>query len=405
MRPLTRSHPLHPVVPTRRGFMGVAIAASWGWAGRIWACVSAASSYRDRHDRPDLVIDSQGNTRALRNRDEWNERRQRIREAMQQVMGPLPVEGPCRQGPLNTTILQREEVEHDGIPIRRTLLTYAPDPGPAGDSKPVAVPAWLLEPLDCQDRSKPTRRPAMLALHQTIRIGKDEPVGLGDHPNRRYGVELAARGFVVLAPDYPGFGAHRVDPYALGYVSATMKAIRDNLRGVDLLTALDSVDPARIGAIGHSLGGHNALFTAVFDERLAATVTSCGFTSFPRYKNGDLSGWSHQGYMPRIRTVHHLDPARMPFDFPEVVAAVAPRGLFVSAPLHDDNFDVQGVKDCLEAARPIFKLWDAPEALVAEFPDTGHDFPPATRQRAYQWLEQRLAARSSIQPIKSNPAE
>ncbi len=36
----------------------------------------------------------------------------------------------------------------------------------------------------------------------------------------------------------------------------------------------------RIGVIGHSLGGHNAIFTATFDERLKAVVTSCGFTGF-----------------------------------------------------------------------------------------------------------------------------
>ena len=378
-----------PVVTTRRAFLGAI--ASLSYAGLVRAAIFPTPG--DRHDRPDLVVEAQGTTRPLRNRDEWNERRQRIREAMQEVMGPLPLEGPCRQGPLDVTILEREEIEHAGTQIRRTLLTYAPDPGPAGDSKPVAVPAWLLEPIDREGRARPIRRPAVLALHQTTRIGKDEPVGLGDNPNRRYGIELAARGFVVLAPDYPGFGEHRVDPYALGYVSASMKAIRDNLRGVDLLNTLATVYPKSIGAIGHSLGGHNALFTAVFDERIAATVTSCGFTSFPRYKMGNLAGWSHQGYMPRIRAVYNLDPARMPFDFPEVIAALAPRSLFVAAPLRDDNFDVQGVRDCLEAARPVFKLLNASNNLVAEFPDAGHDFPPETRQRAFGWLEQTLPIR------------
>ena len=31
------------------------------------------------------------------------------------------------------------------------------------------------------------------------------------------------------------------------------------------------------GALGHSLGGHNAIFTAVFDPRLKVVVSSCGF--------------------------------------------------------------------------------------------------------------------------------
>ena len=42
-------------------------------------------------------------------------------------------------------------------------------------------------------------------------------------------------------------------------------------------------------------------------------------------KNGKLKGWTSPRYMPRIETVYALQPARVPFDFPEVVAALAPR--------------------------------------------------------------------------------
>src|SRR5690606_31082300 len=111
-----------------------------------------------------------------------------------------------------------------------------------------------------------------LCLHQTVAIGKDEPVGLGNRPTLQYAKELAERGYVALAPDYPNFGEHKVDPYALGYASASMKAIWDNMRGVDLLISLPEVDPERIAAIGHSLGGHNAIYTGVFDDRIRAVV-------------------------------------------------------------------------------------------------------------------------------------
>ena len=39
-----------------------------------------------------------------------------------------------------------------------------------------------------------------------------------------------------------------------------MKAIWNNIRAIDVLEAMPEVDRDRIGAIGHSLGGHNALF-------------------------------------------------------------------------------------------------------------------------------------------------
>jgi len=40
----------------------------------------------------------------------------------------------------------------------------------------------------------------------------------------------------------------------------------------------------------HSLGGHNTLVLAAFDERVKAMVTSCGFTSMRKYDNGNLAG-------------------------------------------------------------------------------------------------------------------
>src|SRR5207253_9118348 len=95
-----------------------------------------------------------------------------------------------------------------------------------------------------------------------------------------YGVDLAERGFVVLAPAYPLMAQYQPDLKALGYQSGTMKAIWDNIRGLDLLDSLPSVRKGKYGAIGHSLGGHNAIYTAVFDERIKVIVSSCGFDSF-----------------------------------------------------------------------------------------------------------------------------
>jgi dienelactone hydrolase len=220
-------------------------------------------------------------------------------------------------------------------------------------------------------------------------MGKREPVGFGNR-NLSYAAELAERGFVTLVPDYPNFGDYKVDPYAMGYASTTMKGIWNHQRAVDLLQSLPEVDPGRIGAIGHSLGGHNAIFVAVYDPRIKAIVSSCGFNAFPKYRKGNLTGWSHQGYMPRIAERYGADPSRMPFDFPDLVRALAPRPVFINAPLGDSNFDVSGVKDCVEAARPLYALLGAAEALIAVHPDCGHDFPPEVREQAYRFLQKAL---------------
>ncbi|MFM8413142.1 MAG: alpha/beta hydrolase, partial [Planctomycetota bacterium] len=214
-------------------------------------------------------------------------------------------------------------------------------------------------------------------------VGLGGPKGL---PNRNYGEELALRGHVTIAPYYPFMGGYTPDLKSLGYESGTMKAIWDNVCAVDLLQGLPGVDPDRIAVIGHSLGGHNAIFTAVFDERLRAVVSSCGFTPFRHYRRGDLTGWTSPRYMPRIASDFGCDPARMPFDFPELIAALAPRGLFVNAPLHDDNFDCDGVKEAVAAARPAYAARQAEGRLVVHHPDCGHDFPPAQREAAYGFL-------------------
>jgi len=58
--------------------------------------------------------------------------------------------------------------------------------------------------------------------------------------------------------------------------------------------------------------------------------------------------------MPLIAGVYHNSPDEMPFDFTEIVAAIAPRGFFTSSPLHDDNFDVGGVREGLAVASPVY---------------------------------------------------
>jgi pimeloyl-ACP methyl ester carboxylesterase len=298
--------------------------------------------------------------------DELSARRRHAIEAMQQVMGSLP-----KTVPASLDVLVSEETVLAGI-VRRKI-TFA-----SGDGD--RVPAYLFLP-----DGRKGRAPAVLCLHQTTDLGMAEPAGLGGKPNLRYALELAQKGFVTLAPDYPGFGEYRIDVYAMGYASATMKGIRNHMRAVDLLVSLPEVNPLRIGVIGHSLGGHNALFLAAFDPRVSAVVSSCGFTSFRKYYGGDLTGWSHKGYMPRIATVYGKSPERMPFDFPDVLAAIAPRPVFINAPLRDANFDSSGVDDCVLAVKGLYG-----ERLIVVHPACEHDFPPEIRAQAYAFLERSL---------------
>jgi dienelactone hydrolase len=325
-------------------------------------------------DKKDLLVlrDVRGKERPVRTAADWARRREHILAGMRLVMGPLPADAD--KVPLAVQSGEETPTAH----YVRKKITFAVEKGDR-------VPAWLLVP-----RGAKGKLPAVLCLHQTVAVGKDEPAGLGKRENLRYAHHLAERGYVTLAPDYPSFGEYPYDFARSHFASGSMKAVWNNLRAVDVLASLPEVDAQRIGCIGHSLGGHNAMFTAVFDTRLKAIVSSCGFTSFPKYYNGNLTGWTSPRYMPRIASVYGSKPEKMPFDFPEVVAALAPRAFLACAPVGDDNFEVSGVKDCIAAARPVYELLGASEKLAAFYPDCKHDFPPEARKGAYEWLDRWL---------------
>src|SRR4030095_12197036 len=102
---------------------------------------------------------------AIRNRDSWRLQRDRILAGMQLVMGELPKTTGLALG------IVKLESEEKPVFTRRKI-TYLSE---RGDD----VPAYLLIPKTLKRRA-----PAMLCLHQTIKVGKDEPEALEGAPTR-----------------------------------------------------------------------------------------------------------------------------------------------------------------------------------------------------------------------------
>ncbi|MGC1272552.1 MAG: alpha/beta fold hydrolase, partial [Planctomycetaceae bacterium] len=302
--------------------------------------------------------------------------REQTLKNFERVAGPFPQ--PESPVPLDVKVLGEERLEN-GV-VRRKIAYHT-------DSNDATISAYLLLP----DMTPGEKRPAVLVCHSTQAAGKLQPAGLADVPDKHIALHLAKRGYVAIAPDYPSFGeAKDYDFTADNYQSGAMKAIYDNIRSVDLLCSLPEVDDDRIGAIGHSLGGHTVIFAAVYDERIDAVVSNCGFTRFHRYYGGDLTGWTSERYFPRIASEFDKNPDKMPFDFPDLIAALAPRAFLASSPLHDDNFDVRGVKETIAAARPAYERLGAADKLRANYPDCEHAFPDDVRKVAYEFLDEQL---------------
>ncbi len=339
-----------------------------------------------RHDqeRNELLRSTgvDGHTRKATTVTEWASRKKSILTAMHSVMGQLP-----KVAPRNTPAMELIEEVDCGNYVRRRIMYQSQ----AGNK----TPAFLCIPKAAFKRdAKPL--PAVLCLHPTDdNVGNGVVVGLGGKPNRQYASELASRGYITLAPAYPLLANYQPDVKGLGWKSGTLLAVWDNMRGIDLLCSLPYVRQNAIGAIGHSLGGHNALYTAAFDERIAAVVSSCGFDSYQDYYGGDQTkwlpgkGWTQLRYMPDLAN-YRGKLNEIPFDFDEILATIAPRPVLVVAPLHDSNFQAASVRRLILNAGPVYALHGAENRLNLLQPDCAHDFPNPMRIKAYQLFDQVL---------------
>src|SRR6185436_15055789 len=324
-----------------------------------------------RLPRTNLLVYSnqRGEASRVKSKADWQKRRASILVGMQRIMGPLP--GQEKRCPLDMRLL--EEVDC-GAYVRR-LINYSSEPGSQ-------VPAYLLLPKAALAGRK--RVFGVLALHPTeMQLGHRVVVEQLRNNYPPYARELAERGFVVLAPAYPLMANYQPNLSALGYQSGTMKAIWDNQRGLDLLESLPFVKRGSFAAIGHSLGGHNSIYTAVFDKRIKIVISSCGFDSFHDYMKGNIKGWTSERYMPKLLEYQNrLD--EVPFDFHELIGALAPRVIFINAPLRDSNFGWSSVDEIVGAAKQVYRLYGAEQNLHVEHPDCEHQFPDEMREKAYQ---------------------
>jgi hypothetical protein len=57
------------------------------------------------------------------------------------------------------------------------------------------------------------------------------------------------------------------------------------------------------------------------------------------------------------------------------------------------HFEVSGVRDCVAAARPVYKLLDAADNLEIVHPDVAHDFPEEVRKQANTFMDKHLRQR------------
>ena len=150
------------------------------------------------------------------------------------------------------------------------------------------------------------------------------------------------------------------------------KMLWDAMRGVDVLASLPEVDAARLGAIGHSLGGKETLYLAAFDERIKATVSSEGSIGIP------FCNWHAPWYLGkdvRGKTFTHRHH--------EVLALVAPRAFLL---LGGDASDGAHSWPYIETALAVYRLHGGAPRVGLLNHHKGHSVPPEAEKRLYEWL-------------------
>jgi pimeloyl-ACP methyl ester carboxylesterase len=110
--------------------------------------------------------------------------------------------------------------------------------------------------------------------------------------------------------------------------------ITDVKAAVDRLKHLDVADPNRIYLCGVDIGGGVALLSAALNKDVAGVASLNGFTPWRKATASSgvpgLRAWSHDfGLWPQLGTFVGRE-AQLPFDWDDVLAALAPRPVLVA---------------------------------------------------------------------------
>jgi pimeloyl-ACP methyl ester carboxylesterase len=207
-------------------------------------------------------------------------------------------------------------------------------------------------------------------------------------------VSLTKRGFAVLAFDQIAFGT-RVRDARYFYErypkwSLMGKMVTDTRGAMDAVAALEAVDASRIYLVGYALGAKVGLLTAALDDRVKGVAAVCGVDSL-RLSTAEkgtegVQHYSHlHGLLPRLGFFVGQE-RRLPVDFGEVLAAVAPRRALIIAPRLDRYAPVADVQLELERARKVYARLGNENALQLQMPLAFNSLTPAMEEAIFGWL-------------------
>jgi dienelactone hydrolase len=316
---------------------------------------------------------------AGRTKADWETWRAELLPAVKASLGIMPTKVP-----LNGELLA--EWREDGLIKQRVIFDVE-----AG----LSATGYVFRP-----ENAPGKLPAILCCHghggtaegfwgkdgcMTARAHATAPLKEKiERNNYDYGVQMAQAGFVTMCIDWRGFGErddrrkphfHNLtndengDPCNVHYLRASLLGrtvlgmdVHDGMCAVDYLSALEFVDPARIGVMGLSFGGTMTTFLGLCDERLKAADIICYSDRFSDFAIRDNNACGSQ-----------VSPGLFNLcDVPDLQGLIAPRAVLVEIGTYDDCFLLDSAMSCWHEVEKIFGAAGVRDRLELDLFEGGH---------------------------------
>jgi dienelactone hydrolase len=261
-------------------------------------------------------------------------------------------------------------------------------PSPAGSRD---IEADLYTPVDANGEALP----AVIWLHGlSSSLGYSWVYHYDVHPV----LALAQAGYAVLAFDQSGFGSRQDEAAALynrfPRWSRLGQMVDDARAAIDAMARDPQIDASRIYLFGYSLGAQVALHAGAIDSRVGGVVSLNGFTPMrtdtpDRGTGGIARYYREQDLLPRMGAFAGNE-ARLPYDYDELIAAIAPRPVYVLAAELDRDANHADVLTAVAQARRVFELYGAADNLELDAPWDYSRLPQATQDRVIEWMRENL---------------
>jgi dienelactone hydrolase len=319
---------------------------------------------------------------------QWDEKRATLRQDLCWALGAEPP-GPKIAGPKRLSELATKTDEPLARLFRRPVngrnMGFAILPFGNG------LTADLYYPLGSDGKPKAGPWPLVVWLHEYA-----YQRGYSRYADASL-QSLTQQGCAVAAFDQLGFGTRVLDAkdfYEKHPKWSLMgKMVADTRAAIDAAASLEEIDPNHIYLIGYSLGAKVGLLTAALDGRVKALAAVCGFDALrlgsPQNGTEGLWHYSHlHGLMPRLGFFIGQE-SRLPFDFHEALALIAPRPVLVVAPELDRYAVVSDVRREVEGARTIYRILGREDALKLDTPLDFNRFKAERQKQVVDWIVQR----------------